>query len=178
MENKKLTKGKKIAIISGCAAAGEALLGLAATVAVPFTGGATAPVAAALLSDSAKNTAISVGAAAGGAAVGAIGTKIYESKKNAKAYKDGYNDASKAYEAKFIVQAKEFAKKQKQWNKTEEKWKQTQKEKDNHLSQCMKYIKDLETEQDFLKKENKILSTEKQQLLKDLYGIRDNLCVV
>lgn len=178
MGKKKLTKGKKVAIIAGCAAAGEALLGLAATVAVPLTGGATAPLAAALFSASAKSVAITAGAAAGGAAVGVVATKMVDSKRESKAYGDGYNDASKAYESKFAKQAEEFAQKQEEWAKTKQSWEHTQEEKDELLQKCMLYIKDLEQERDSLKAENKTLSTEKQELLKKLYGIRDKLRVV
>lgn len=177
-KKKKLSKGKKFAIIAGCAAAGEALLAVAATVAVPLTGGATAPLAAAMYAASGKSVAIAAGAAAGGAAVGVVATTVVNSKRESKAYGDGYNDASKAYESKFAKQAEDFAKKQEEWAETKENWKHTQEEKDKLLHKCMLYIKDLEKERDFLKSENKTLSTEKQELLEKLYGIRDKLRVV
>lgn len=173
--NKKLNKGKKVAIIAGCAAAGEALLGLAATVAVPLTGGATAPLAAAMYAASGKSVAIAAGAAAGGAAVGVVATKVVDGKRESKAYGDGYNDASKAYESKFATQAEEFAQEQEKWAQTKRSWEHTQEEKDELLRKCLLYIKDLEKERDSLKAENKALSAEKQELLDKLYGIRDKL---
>ena len=177
-KKKKLTKGKKIAIIAGCAAAGEAVVGIGAAIAAPFTGGATAPVAAALLTKSAKDIAVAlgVGAVVGGSA-GVVATKVADSKRESKAYGDGYNDASKAYESKFAKQAEEFAQKQEEWAQTKKSWEHTQEEKDELLRKCLLYIKDLEKERDSLKAENKTLSAEKQELLDKLYGIRDNLRV-
>lgn len=176
-KKKKLGKGKKIGIIVGCAAGAEALVGIGALIAAPFTGGATAPVAAAMFSASAKNIAIAGGAAVGGAAVGAIATKIVDSKREEKAYGNGYNDASKAYEAKFADQAKEFAEKEEAWSQTEQSWARTKSEKDELLCECLKYIEDLEKERDSLLAENKKLSDEKQELLEKLYGIRKKLSI-
>ena len=175
----KLGKGKKVAIIAGCAAAGEAVVGIGAAIAAPFTGGATAPIAAALLTKSAKDmvVALGVGAIVGGG-VGVVATKVADSKRESQAYGDGYNDASKAYESKFAKQAEDFAQKQEEWAQAKKSWEHTQEEKDELLRKCIVYIKDLETERDSLKAENKMLSAEKQELLERLYGIRDKLRVV
>ena len=179
MGKKKLTKGKRVAIIAGCAAAGEAIVGLGALVAAPFTGGTTIPLASALLTKSAKDitVALAAGAVIGGT-TGAVAMKMADSKKESKAYGKGYKDASNAYEAKFAKQADEFAQKQEEWSQTKKSWEHTQEEKDELLRKCMHYIKDLEKERDSLKAENKTLSAEKQELLEKLYGIRDKLRVV
>lgn len=176
-KKKKLTKGKKAAIIAGCAAAGEGIVGIGAAIAAPFTGGATAPVAAAMLSASAKNVAIVVGAAVGGAAVGAVATRAIDSKRETDAYAEGYNDASKVYEAKYADQAKKFAEQAEAWSQNKELSERTKAEKDAMLDDCLKYIEDLEKERDAVMAENKKLSEEKQDLLNRLYGIRTNLSV-
>ncbi len=181
-KTRKLGKGKKLAIIAGCAAAGEALAGVGLTIAAPFTGGATAPLAAALYAKAAQDTGkvvlIAVGAAAAGGAAGTVITKTIDSKKETSAYGQGYNDASKAYESKFAGQAKEFTEKEDEWESAAQSWERTKAEKDALLQDCLKYIADLEKERDSLKAENKILSEEKQELLEKLYGIRKKLSAV
>ena len=175
MAKKKSNARKKAGIIAACVAGAEALVGVGALIAAPFTGGATAPVAAAMFSASAKNVAIVGGAAIGGAAVGTVITKKIDSKKETNAYGKGYDDASKAYEAKFADQAQKFAEKEETWAKSKHSWERTKAEKDSLLKDCLKYIADLERERDSLRAENKVLSKEKQDLLEKLYGIRKQL---
>ena len=102
MAKTKLSTGKKAGIIAGCVAGAEALVGVGALMAAPFTGGATVPAAVAMFSASAKNIAIVGGAAIGGAAVGTVITKKIDSKKEANAYGKGYGDASAALDAHFM----------------------------------------------------------------------------
>lgn len=177
MSKKKLSTGKKAGIIAGCVAGAEALVGVGALIAAPFTGGATAPVAAAMFSASAKNIAIVGGAAIGGAAVGAVATKVVDSKRETNAYGKGYSDASKAYEAKYVNLAKKFAENEENWSKTAKSWKRTKDEKDKLLRDCLKYIEELEKERDSLIAENKKLSKDKEELLERLYGIRNKLSI-
>lgn len=178
-KKQKLGKGKKIAIIAGCAAAAEALAGVGLTIAAPFTGGATAPLAAAMYakaaSDTGKLIAVGAGALIIGGSAGAVITKKIDSDKETDAYSNGYTDASKAFEAKFAEQAKKFAEKAAGWEKSKEAWEKAKKEKDTLLQDCLKYIADLEKERDSLKAENKVLTQEKQELLQKLYGFRQKL---
>lgn len=182
MAKKKLSKGKKFAIIAGCAAAAEAAAGVALTIAAPFTGGATAPLAAALYTkaanDSGKVLLIAAGAFIAGAGAGTVVTKKMDADKEPAAYGKGYDDASKTYEAKFTKQAEEFAAKEAAWSENEAAHERSSAEKDALLKECLKYINDLEKERDALKAENKKLSKEKEELLDKLYGIKRKLTVV
>lgn len=175
--SKKLSKGKKTLIIASCVAAAEAVAGVAAAIAAPLTGGATAPIAIAMLSDSVKNASIVGGAAVVGAGVGVVVTKTVDAKKNAKSYRDGYTDASKVYESKYDKQAREFAKNASEWESTVNDLERTKEKKDALLKDCIKYIDDLEKERDSLLAENRKLSKEKQELLDQLYAIRGELSV-
>ena len=179
MGKKKLTKGKKTAIIAGCAAAGEAVVGIGALIATPFTGGASTSLGVAMLTKSTKDIliALGVGTIVGGTA-GAVGVKIADSKKESQAYADGCNDTSKAYEAKFAEEAAKFAAKEAEWAENEAKRERNSAEKDILLKKCLKYIDDLEKERDALSAENKKLSREKEELLDKLYGIKRKLTVV
>lgn len=175
---KKKKKGqvaKKALVVVGGAAVGEAALGIAAAVAAPFTGGATAPVAAALLADSGSKWPWIVGAAAAGAAVGATVDRAQNSGKVEQATRDSYNRASKEYEAKFVAQAREFAEKEAQWARVSSEWTATKEEKDRLLKTCLEYIADLEKEAESLRVENKKLSKEKQELLDQLQAIKKGL---
>ncbi len=90
-------------------------------------------------------------------------------------YKDGCNDTSKIYKAKFTNQAREFAKQQENWAKNEQEIKRSDEETRKLLEDCLKYIQELEKEKKSLLARNEQLSQEKQKLLNKLYGIRANL---
>ena len=87
---KKLSKAKKGLIIASCAAAAEAVAGAALTVAAPFTGGATAPLAAAMFAASAKDVAIVGGVGLGGATAGYAITRAVDRKRESQAYRNWY----------------------------------------------------------------------------------------
>lgn len=96
--------------------------------ATPMTGGLS--LGAFALKKSAEiGIAAAVGATvAGGTA--AVVTRKVDSKRITNAYGEGYNEASKVYEAKFTKQAEEFVYKTDEWKKESAERDKTQAEKD------------------------------------------------
>lgn len=82
-------------------------------------------------------------------------------------YKDGCNDTSKVYEAKFTKQAEEYAKQADNWSEQEKSWKSSNEKMEELLNDCLKYIYDLEKERDSLIAINKSLSEEKKNCYKN-----------
>lgn len=168
------------AVGSAATAAGAAAVGTAASVAGAVGSAATAAGAAAAgtaasvagavgtAATAAGTTATTLGAAAIGAGTGAVVVKIQDMKKAEQAYEKGINDASEIYETKFTKQAEEFNKRFDQMMNNVSEWKKVIQEKDMLLQECMIYIKDLEKERDYLKKQNRELSEDKRVLLKNL----------
>lgn len=169
-KNKKMSKGKRVAIVGGAAAIGSIIADVVMIAATPVTGGLSLGAFAAKKSVEIA-VAAGVGAAVGGG-TGIVVTKVVDSKKTTKKVENAIKETSNTYEAKFAQQAKEFAKQADSWEKEKQEWKHTQEEKDKILNDCLKYIQDIEKERDSLAKENKKLSIEKQELLEKLYGIR------
>lgn len=89
----------------------------------------------------------------------------------ADGYKKGCEETSKVYEAKFTEQAKEFVKQEEEWIKTDKERDRTEEKMKKFNEECLKYIRDLEKERDALRKLNKTLSREKEDLLEKLYKL-------
>lgn len=166
----KISKKKKVGIIGGAAAIGSVIADAVMIAATPMTGGLS--LGAFALKKSAEiGIAAAVGATvAGGTA--AVVTRKVDSKRITNAYGEGYNEASKVYEAKFTKQAEEFVYKTDEWKKESAERDKTQAEKDKAFKKCLRYIKELEKERDSLKSMNKELSKEKQELLNKLNQIK------
>lgn len=179
---KKLGKKKKAGIIGGCALVGGVITDALLVAASPATGGLSLAALAAK-----KTTEVSTAALVGlgvtaGAGGGSIVTKVIDKKREEKAYKQGCEDASKHYEAKFEKQAQEFANTYNQiLNDSDRltqlirKLEQDIEKKDHLIEKCLQYIQDLEKEQDSLKRENKTLSKDKQELLDTLRRINKEI---
>lgn len=175
-KSKPLSKGKKVGIIGGSAVAGGFITDALLVAATPFTGGASLGVLAAKKT---IDTGIAIALVGAGTVVGAGGgitaTKVVSKKREEAAYKQGCEDTSKHYEAKFDKQAQEFANKcdqiyndNKQFIQLKREMEKNKEIKDNYIKECHKYIQDLEKERNSLKKENKTLTKDKQELLNKL----------
>lgn len=110
--SKSLGKGKKAGIIGGCAVVGGVLTDALLIALAPATGGLSTVALVAKKTIETSTAAALVGAGVVGAGGGGvILTKIIDKKREENAYKQGCEDASKQYEAKFEKQAQEFANK-------------------------------------------------------------------
>lgn len=119
-----------------------------------------------------------IAAAVASAIAAALTQKAIDSKQTTKEVEKAISEISKTWEAKYTMQAIEFTKQSEMWELERESLK-NEKEKKNQLMQdCLKYIDDLEHERDVLAEENETLTSEKQELLEKLYGIRTKLSML
>lgn len=166
-------------IIAGLGAIGSAIGGAAATAGAIATGAAaTVGAGAAAVGTAAAGAAATIGAgatAAGAfvsanavplAAVGgsafAIGHGIGKEEGYHEGEKAGYNTASSEYEQKLKEQAERFRKEK---GKLLAEARASSSKKNQLIQDCIDAIRELESENEYLKRQNQRLSSEKQELL-------------